>query len=164
MLATCHRPRRRGRGVESDQVALETPVFARLQTRGKVQKARRLLEVVRHNWREIMLVAFMLTGQMAPLNAVGSLFATPLLGPPLRERRRLIMLGCGVMVLYPFGVLRDGSTAACSRCWRWRLFSRDRCTTLQFGPQAGVHRRDVPGVAPLQRNAVVEGVIALVEP
>ena len=44
---------------------LETPVFAQLQKRGKVQKAP-VVEVVRHNWREILLVALMRTGQMAP--------------------------------------------------------------------------------------------------
>ena len=110
---------------------LETPVFARLQTRGKVPKAP-VVEVARNNWREILLVAFMRTGQMAPfyifvtyilvygtqqlglargtllnlvmLTAVGSLVATPLWGhlSDLYGRRRLIMLGCSVMVLYPF--------------------------------------------------------------
>ena len=86
---------------------LETPVFARLQTRGKVKKAP-VVEVVRRNWREILLVALMRTGQMAPfyvfvtyilvygtqqlglargvllnlvmLNAAGSLVAVPLWG------------------------------------------------------------------------------------
>ena len=50
------------------------------------------------------------------LNAVGSLFAIPLWGylADLYGRRRLIMPGCGIMVLYPFAyfAMIDGGVFA----------------------------------------------------
>ena len=152
---------------------LETPVFARLQARGKVKKAP-VVDVVRHNWREILLVAFMRTGQMAPfyifvtyilvygtqqlgltrgtllnlvmLNAVGSLFAVPLWGhlSDLYGRRRLIMLGCGVMVLYPFvyfAMIDSGVFALLAAA----IILSGPVHDMQFAPQAAFIAETFPG-------------------
>ena len=110
---------------------LETPVFARLQARGKVERAP-IIEVLRRNWREVILTTLMRTGQIAPfyifityiltygtqvlgfsrglllnlvmLGAAASLIATPILGylSDIIGRRKLIMIGCLVMVFFPF--------------------------------------------------------------
>ena len=152
---------------------LETPVFARLQARGKVKKAP-VVDVVRHNWREILLVAFMRTGQMAPfyifvtyilvygtqqlgltrgtllnlvmLNAVGSLFAVPLWGhlSDIYGRRRLIMLGCGVMVLYPFvyfAMIDSGVFALLAAA----IILSGPVHDMQFAPQAAFIAETFPG-------------------
>jgi metabolite-proton symporter len=44
---------------------LESPVFAALKSRGKVVKAP-VVEVLRHNWREVALTTLVRTGQLAP--------------------------------------------------------------------------------------------------
>src|SRR6267143_1288084 len=44
---------------------LETPVFARLKAQGKVEKAP-VTEVLRRNWREVVLTALLRTGQQTP--------------------------------------------------------------------------------------------------
>ena len=152
---------------------LETPVFARLQTRGKVRKAP-VVEVVRHNWREIVLVALMRTGQMAPfyifvtyilvygtqqlglargallnlvmLNAVGSLVAVPLWGhlSDVYGRRRLIMLGCGVMVLFPFAyfaMVDSGVLALLAAA----IVLSGPVHDMQFSPQAAFIAETFPG-------------------
>ena len=110
---------------------METPVFAELKSKGKVEKAP-IVEVLRQDWREVILTALMRTGQMAPfyifvtyilaygtqvhgmsrdvllglimLTATASLISTPSLGylSDLVGRRRLIMTGCVVMLFYPF--------------------------------------------------------------
>ena len=152
---------------------LETPVFARLQKRGKVQKAP-VVEVIRHNWREILLVAFMRTGQMAPFyifityilvygtqqlglsrgtllnlvmaTAVGSLFATPLWGylSDLYGRRRLIMVGCAVMVVYPFvyfAMIDSGVFALLAIA----IILSEPLHDIQYAPQAAFIAETFPG-------------------
>jgi MFS family permease len=114
---------------------LETPVFAEIKSTGKVEKAP-VLEVLRKNWREVVLTAFMRTGQMAPfyifvtyiltygtqvlglarstvlnlvmLSAVTSLFSTPFFGylSDIVGRRRMIVTGVVVMVFFPFVYFR----------------------------------------------------------
>jgi metabolite-proton symporter len=44
---------------------LESPVFADLKMRGKVARAP-VMEVIRHNWREVALTTLVRTGQLAP--------------------------------------------------------------------------------------------------
>ena len=110
---------------------METPVFAELKSTGKIEKAP-IVEVLRRNWREVILTALMRSGQMTPfyifityiltygtqvhgmsrdlllslvmLTAVVSLVSTPSLGylSDLVGRRKLIMTGCIVMVFFPF--------------------------------------------------------------
>ena len=152
---------------------LETPVFARLQTRGKVRKAP-VIEVVRHNWREVLLVAFMRTGQMAPfyifvtyilvygtrqlgldrgvlldlvmLNAAASLVAVPFWGhlSDLYGRRRLITLGCVVMIIYPFAyfaMIDSGVFALLAAA----IVISGPVHDMQFSPQAAFIAETFPG-------------------
>src|SRR6185503_6634327 len=44
---------------------LETPVFSRLKAAGTVSKAP-VIDVLRHNWREVVLTALLRTGQQVP--------------------------------------------------------------------------------------------------
>lgn len=110
---------------------LETPVFAELRSTGRVEKAP-VIEVLRRNWREVVLTALMRTGQMVPfyifityiltygtqvrgmsrgavlnlvmMGALASLVATPAIGhlSDLVGRRKVIMAGCIAMVFFPF--------------------------------------------------------------
>ena len=106
-------------------------VFAELRAQGKVEKSP-VIEVLRRNWREVVLTALMRSGQMAPfyifityiltygtqvrgigrdtllnlvmLTALASLITTPCFGylSDLIGRRKVIVTGCVVMVFFPF--------------------------------------------------------------
>jgi metabolite-proton symporter len=110
---------------------LETPVFARLKAQGKVQKAP-VAEVLRRNWREVILTALLRTGQQTPfyifttyilsygtqvlglsrgrllnlvmLQATISMVTIPWFGhlSDVFGRRRIIAIGCVVMMIFPF--------------------------------------------------------------
>jgi metabolite-proton symporter len=110
---------------------LETPVFAKLKAKGAVAKAP-VVEVLRKNWREVLLTALLRTGQQVPfyifttyiityatgqlgysrstiLNFViiQSLISTvtiPLMGhlSDLYGRRTITAIGCVVMMVFPF--------------------------------------------------------------
>jgi metabolite-proton symporter len=151
----------------------ETPVFANLQARGKVQKAP-VMEVLRRNWREVVLTALMRSGQMAPfyifityiltygttvlamprsvllnlvmLTAAASLIATPLLGrlSDLIGHRRLIIVGCIVMVFFPFlyfGLIDSGVF------WMIALaiILSEPVHDMQYAPQAAFIAETFPG-------------------
>ena len=49
---------------------LESPVFAKLKADGRIEKAP-LVEVFRHNWREVVLSALVQTGQHIPFYLLG---------------------------------------------------------------------------------------------
>ena len=152
---------------------LETPVFAQLKSRGKVTSAP-VLEVVRHNWREIGLVALMRTGQMAPFyifityilaygtqqleldrqlllnlimgTAAVSLFATPVLGylSDIFGRRRTIMTGCAIMVVYPFlyfSMIDSGVFALLAIA----IVLSEPLHDIQYAPQAAFIAENFPG-------------------
>lgn len=110
---------------------LETPVFAKLKAKGAVAKAP-VIEVLRKNWREVILTALLRTGQQVPfyifttyiityatqqlgysrgtiLNFViiQSLISTvtiPVMGylSDLYGRRTITAIGCVVMMVFPF--------------------------------------------------------------
>jgi MFS family permease len=44
---------------------LETPVFARLKSEGRIERTP-VMEALRHNWREVILTALLRTGQQTP--------------------------------------------------------------------------------------------------
>ena len=152
---------------------LETPVFAKLQSQGKLTKAP-VVEVVRHNWREIVLVALMRTGQMAPFyifityilaygtqqleldrqlllnlvmgTAALSLVATPILGylSDIVGRRRMIMTGCFVMVVYPFlyfSMIDSGVFALLAIA----MVLSEPLHDIQYAPQAAFIAENFPG-------------------
>lgn len=110
---------------------LESPVFANLKEQGKVAKAP-VVEVLKRNWREVVLTALLRTGQQIPfyifttyilvyatrelgmsrtlilnlvmVQAIVSLFSTPLFGhlSDLYGQRKVIGVGCILMMIYPF--------------------------------------------------------------
>ena len=110
---------------------LETPVFARLKAQGKVEKAP-VAEVLRNNWREVILTALLRTSQqtsfyvfttyvltygtqvlglrrglvlnLVMIAAIVSMVTTPLFGhvSDLIGRRRITAIGCVAMIVFPF--------------------------------------------------------------
>ena len=110
---------------------LETPVFARIRAEGRIERTP-VREVLRRNWREVVLTALLRTGQQTPfyifttyvltyatrtlgmnrgtvlnfvmLQALASMVAIPLLGhlSDIVGRRRMTAFGCAVMVVWPF--------------------------------------------------------------
>lgn len=110
---------------------LETPVFARLKAQGKVEKAP-VTEVLRKNWREVILTALLRTGQQTPFyifttyvltygtqvlglsrglvlnlvmaQATLSMVTIPLFGHLSDRigRRRITAIGCIAMMIFPF--------------------------------------------------------------
>lgn len=109
----------------------ETPVFARLKTEGRIQKAP-VVEVLRRNWREVILTALLRTGQQTPfyifttyvltyatqtlgftrglilnfvmIQSVISLVTIPVFGHLSDRwgRRTIVGFGCLLMMVYPF--------------------------------------------------------------
>jgi MFS family permease len=152
---------------------LETPVFASLKARGAVAKAP-LVEVVRRNWREIVLTALLRTGQQVQfyifttyiityatqqlglgrstilnfvmLQALVSMLGTPIWGHLSDRfgRRRIIAIGCVVMLVYPFvyfGLLDTRSTALVFVAVLFALPLHD----MQYAPQAAFISESFPG-------------------
>jgi metabolite-proton symporter len=152
---------------------LETPVFANLKARGAVAKAP-VIEVLKKNWREVVLTALLRTGQQVPfyifttyiityatqqlgysrstiLNfvIVQSLISTmtiPLMGhlSDRYGRRTITAIGCVAMIVFPF-------------LYFWMLDSRSLALAflaiaiglpihdLQYGPQAAFISESFPG-------------------
>jgi MFS family permease len=152
---------------------LETPVFANLKARGAVAKAP-VIEVLKKNWREVVLTALLRTGQQVPfyifttyiityatqqlgysrstiLNfvIVQSLISTmtiPLMGhlSDRYGRRTITAIGCVAMMVFPF-------------VYFWMLDSRSLALVflaiavglpihdLQYGPQAAFISESFPG-------------------
>jgi len=109
----------------------EPPGFQRMRAEGRIERAP-VAEVLRKNWREVILTALLRTGQQTPfyvftvyalsygtgalgydraflLNSVlaaaaVSLFTIPLWGhlSDRFNRRKLVAAGCVVMVIFPF--------------------------------------------------------------
>ena len=110
---------------------LETPVFAKLKTEGRVQKAP-VMEVLRRDKRAVILTALLRTGQQTPfylfttyvltyattvlgfgrtmvlnfvmIQSLISLATIPLFGhlSDIFGRRRITAIGCAVMMVFPF--------------------------------------------------------------
>src|SRR5207248_7550549 len=114
---------------------LETPVFARLREEGRIERTP-VVEVLRRNWREVVLTALVRTGQQTPfyifttyvltyathrlglpqglvlefvmIQALASLVTIPLFGflSDLAGRRRITAIGCVAMIVFPFVYFR----------------------------------------------------------
>jgi metabolite-proton symporter len=110
---------------------LETPVFAKLQSQGRVER-QPVAQVLRYHWREVALTALLRTGQQTPfyifttyvltygtqelgldravvlnlvmIQALVSMAAIPFLGhlSDVFGRRRITAIGCIVMMILPF--------------------------------------------------------------
>ena len=152
---------------------LETPVFERLKTDGKVATAP-LADVLRKHWREIGLTALLRTGQQVPfyifttfivtygtqqlalsrglvlnfvmLMALLSCFTIPLTGylSDRIGRRRITAIGCWVMIVFPFVYFRLLDTSALPLVFLAILISLP-LHDLQYGPQAAFIAESFPG-------------------
>lgn len=152
---------------------LETPVFARLKARGTVAAAP-VIEVLKRNWREVVVTALLRTGQQVPfyifttyiitygtlqlglsrgtvLNFVMvqsfiSLFTIPLMGHLSDKfgRRPITAIGCIVMVIYPFLYFAMLDTHAIA--WIFVAIAIALpLHDLQYGPQAAFISESFPG-------------------
>jgi metabolite-proton symporter len=152
---------------------LETPVFSTLKARGAVRKAP-LIEVVRQNWREIVLTALLRTGQQVEfyifttyiityatqqleigrgtilnfvmLQALLSLPVVVFMGHLSDRfgRRRITAIGCAIMLVYPFVYFGLLDTRSIG------LVFLAVCIALplhdmQYGPQAAFIAESFPG-------------------
>jgi metabolite-proton symporter len=152
---------------------LETPVFMRLKARGAVAKAP-LIEVVRNNWREIVLTALLRTGQQVEfyifttyiityatqqlgfsrttilgfvmLQALLSTMVTPLFGhlSDVYGRRRIVATGCIIMTVYPFIYFGLLDTRSTTLAFVAVLFALP-LQDLQYAPQAAFIAESFPG-------------------
>jgi metabolite-proton symporter len=152
---------------------LETPVFSRLKARGAVKKAP-LVEVVRRNWREIVLTALLRTGQQVQfyifttyiityatqqlgmsrgtilnfvmLQAMLSLVTVVYMGHLSDRfgRRRITAIGCVVMLAYPFIYFSLLDTGVVALVFLAVLIALP-LHDLQYGPQAAFIAESFPG-------------------
>jgi MFS family permease len=152
---------------------LETPVFARLKSEGRIERTP-VLEVMRRNWREVILTALLRSGQQTPfyifttyiltygtqvlgltrsrvlslvmLMSLLSLATIPLFGHVSDRigRRRLTAIGCVVMIVLPFVYFGLLDTRNTSLVALAILCSLP-LHDLQYGPQAAFIAESFPG-------------------
>jgi len=152
---------------------LETPVFARIRSEGRVERTP-VGQVLRHNWREVILTALLRTGQQTPfyifttyvltygtqvlgfsrglllnfvmLQALVSMFDIPLLGhlSDVVGRRRMTAIGCLLMIAFPFVYFSLLDTRSV-----WLVFLAILVALpvqdLQYAPQAALIAESFPG-------------------
>jgi metabolite-proton symporter len=152
---------------------LETPVFARLQSQGRVERTP-LVQVLRHHWREVVLTALLRSGQQTPfyifttyvltyatqqlgfdrslilsfvmIQALVSMAAIPYFGhlSDVIGRRRITAIGCVVMMIFPFVYFGMLDTRVV-----WIVFLAIMLglpsQDLQYGPQAAFIAERFPG-------------------
>ena len=152
---------------------LETPVFARIRSEGRVERTP-VGQVLRHNWREVILTALLRTGQQTPfyifttyvltygtqvlgfsrglllnfvmLQALVSMFDIPLLGhlSDVAGRRRMTAIGCLLMIAFPFVYFSLLDTRSV-----WLVFLAILVALpvqdLQYAPQAALIAESFPG-------------------
>jgi metabolite-proton symporter len=152
---------------------LETPVFRKLVERGAVAKAP-LLDVVRGHWREILLTMFLRTGQqvqfyifttyiityatqvlgMARGTILNFVMLQALLSLPVTltmghlsdrfGRRRIIGIGCAIMLVYPFIYFNLLDTRQIGLVFL-AVFIALPLHDMQYGPQAAFIAESFPG-------------------
>ena len=152
---------------------LETPVFTKLLERGAVAKAP-LLDVVRGHWREILLTMFLRTGQqvqfyifttyiityatqvlgMARGTILNFVMLQALLSLPVTltmghlsdrfGRRRIIGIGCAIMLVYPFIYFNLLDTRQIGLVFL-AVFIALPLHDMQYGPQAAFIAESFPG-------------------
>lgn len=151
----------------------ETPVFTKLKAAGRIEKAP-LVEVLRRNWREVILTALLRTGQQTPfyifttymltyatqvvglsrtmalnfvmIQSVISMGTIPLFGHISDRigRRKITAIGCLVMIVWPFAYFGLIDTKVV-----WLVFLAIALGLplhdLQYGPQAAFIAETFPG-------------------
>jgi metabolite-proton symporter len=152
---------------------LETPVFASLKAKGKVERAP-VVEVLRKNWREVILTALLRTGQQTPfyifttyiltygtqalgltrgfvlnlvmLQALVSMGTIPWFGhlSDLFGRRTITAVGCLVMILFPFMYFGMLDSGA-TMLIAVAIVLGLPLHDLQYGPQAAFIAEAFPG-------------------
>jgi metabolite-proton symporter len=152
---------------------METPVFEQIKATGQIVRAP-VVEVLRRNWREVILTALLRTGQQVPfyifttfivtyatqqlglsrgmalnfvmLMALLSCFTIPVTGhlSDLIGRRRITAIGCWVMVIFPFIYFRLLDTGSLPLVFLSILVSLP-LHDLQYGPQAAFIAESFPG-------------------
>jgi MFS family permease len=152
---------------------LETPVFARLQSLGRVARTP-VVEVLRKHWKEVVLTALLRSGQQTPfyifttyvltyatvqlgfdrslilgfvmIQAVISMCVIPWFGhlSDVYGRRRITAIGCLVMIVFPFVYFGMLDTRV-----TWLVFVAIALglpsQDLQYGPQAAFIAERFPG-------------------
>ena len=152
---------------------LETPVFARIRSEGRVERTP-VGQVLRHNWREVILTALLRTGQQTPfyifttyvltygtqvlgfsrglllnfvmLQALVSMCDIPLFGHLSDSvgRRRMTAVGCFMMIIFPFLYF---SLLDTRRVWLafLAIMLALPIQDLQYAPQAALIAESFPG-------------------
>jgi MFS family permease len=152
---------------------LETPVFARLKSEGRVERTP-VVEVLRRNWREVVLTALLRTGQQTPfyifttyvltygtqtlklsrgfvlrlvmLQALISLVTIPLFGHLSDRfgRRRITAIGCALMAVFPFAYFGMLDSGVMALV-AVAIAMALPIHDLQYGPQAAFISESFPG-------------------
>jgi MFS family permease len=152
---------------------LETPVFAAIKAKGLVAKAP-VAEVLRKNWREVVLTALLRTGQQVPfyifttyiltyttqqlgfsrgtilnfvmVQSLISVFTIPLAGylSDVYGRRTITALGCVIMIVFPFIYFGLLDTKSASLVFLATILALP-LHDLQYGPQAAFIAESFPG-------------------
>ncbi len=152
---------------------LETPVFAKLKAQGKVERTP-VVEVLRKNWREVILAALLRTGQQVPfyifttyvltygtetlgltrgfvlnlvmLQALLSMATIPWFGHLSDRvgRRRITAIGCVVMMIFPF-VYFGMLDSGVTLLIAAAVILGLPSHDLQYGPQAAYIAESFPG-------------------
>jgi MFS family permease len=152
---------------------LETPVFARIQSEGRVERTP-VSQVLRRNWREVILTALLRSGQQTPfyifttyvltygtqvlgfssglllnfvmLQALVSMLDIPVLGH-LSDgigRRRMTAIGCLLMTVFPFVYFALLDTRSVGLVFLAIVVALP-VQDLQYAPQAALIAESFPG-------------------
>ena len=152
---------------------LETPVFMHHRAKGTLVRAP-VIEVVKRNWREIVLAAFLRSGQQVPfyifttyvitygtqelgfsrglilnlvmIQAIVSTMTVVLFGylSDIYGRRRIIALGCLVMIVFPFVYFAMLDTKSIVLVFLAIILGLP-VNDLQYGAQAAFIAESFPG-------------------
>src|SRR5262245_14663758 len=151
----------------------ETPVFSKLKNEGKVEKAP-VAEVLRRNWREVILTALLRTSQQTSfyifttyvlvygtqqlgfsrgtilnfvmIQSLFSMSVIPVFGHLSDRfgRRTIISIGCVAMMIWPFIYFSLLDTRSAVWVFVAILFALP-IQDLQYGPQAAFISESFPG-------------------
>jgi MFS family permease len=152
---------------------LETPVFERIKREGRVKKAP-VADVLRRNWREVILTALLRTGQHVPfyiftvyvltyavaslgydrtlilefviVQCLVSMVTIPFFGHLSDRigRRRITAIGCVVMMIFPFVYFLMVDSGALPLVFLAIVLGLP-LHDLQYGPQAAFISESFPG-------------------